>query len=276
MATNSLSTASQKSNRRALLVAVVFGILSAVLVVSYLNSTRAKDNSAGLVTVPAVFALRDIPERTQIKDGMIEVRMIVADARHPLAVQDKQRAVSQITRVPIAAGEQILSSKIADQVRDVGFSAQVPEGKRAVAIAVTEVIASGGHITPGDFVDVIAVLEVNSAASGLAGAGGGNAFAGNNQGEKPKVYTSATIMQNLQVLAVAEKADPTLQNTGDKKLAKGEDAKSVTLAVTPEQAARLFMAEELGKLRLSLRPFGENEQRKIDPAFNSLSDLFGL
>jgi pilus assembly protein CpaB len=281
MASNALSTAGRKSSRRSLMVAVVFGVLSAVLVLSYLKSARGGGENKGLVTVPVVFALRDIPERTQIKEGMLEVRQIPADAAHVLAIQEKNRAVGQITRVPIAAGEQVLSNKIADQVRDVGFSASVPEGRRAVAVAVDEVVASGGHIAPGDFVDVIAVFEVYAGDPKTTGQSGPRDFFGKDQGDKPKVFSSVTILQNIQVLAVAQKADATLPTGGDKKsggLTGGssrDEAKSVTLAVTPEQAERIFLAEEIGKLRLALRPFGDQEQRNIPAVYNNLTDLVG-
>jgi pilus assembly protein CpaB len=274
MASNTLSTAGKKSSRRSLLIAMVFGVLAAVLVLSYLRSARSDGGNKGVVMVPAVFALRDIPERTQIKEGMIEVRQVPSDARHVLALQEKNRAVGQITRVPIAAGEQILSNKVADQVRDVGFSASVPEGRRAVAVGVTEVIASGGHIAPGDFVDVVAVFEVFVPA---AGTGGPKDTFGKDQGEKPKVFSAVTLLQNIQVLAVAEKADTNLPTGGDSKKATStrDEAKSVTLAVTPEQAEKIFLSEEIGHLRLALRPFGDQEQRKVPAVYNSLTDLVG-
>jgi AmiR/NasT family two-component response regulator len=76
------------------------------------------------------------------------------------------------------------------------------------------------------------------------------------------------VLQNVQVLAVAQASDPTIQEKpsgSGKNNSKAKDLKSVTLAVTPEQAEQLFQAEALGELKLSLRPFGDDEQRKIAP-----------
>lgn len=277
MASNALSASKGKTSRRPLLLAAAFGVLSAVLILAYLKTAGSK-NSTSVATAPAVFALRDIPERTVIKDGMVEVRQIPVDARHNLAMQDKNAVIGQITRVPIQAGEQVLSSKIADQVRDVGFSASVPEGKRAVAVGVTEVIASGGHISPGDYVDVIGLFEVYAPtdANGNPTGSGPRDTAGKDQGDKPKVYTAVTLLQNIQVLAVAQNDDASLQPGSEKKSnGKPDQAKSVTLAVTPEQAEKLTLAENIGELRLSLRPFGDTEERKVTPAVNSLSQLVG-
>lgn len=281
MASNALSTSGRKSNRRAFMLAGVFGLLSAVLVLVYLTDARKGDSTA-IATAPAVFAVREIPPRTPITDGMLVVKQVPVDARHPLALEEISGARGQITRVPIAAGEQVLRTKIADQVRDVGFSAAIPEGKRAVAVGVTEVVASGGLLAPGDNVDVIGLFEVYVEKDGLsAGRRSSNNpwdTAGRDQGDKPKVFTAVTILQNVQVLAVAKNSDVTLESGADaKKKSSGrpEDAKSVTLAVTPEQAAKITLAEEIGKIRLALRPFGDTEQRRITPATNSLEELVG-
>lgn len=279
MATSALRTSGQKSSRVALLLSVAFGALSAVLVVSYLSKVKSEGGTRGVATVPAVFATRDIPERTEIKEDMVEVRNIPVDVRHSLALTDAKRAVGQITRIKIAAGEQVLSSKLADDKREAGFSAVVPEGKRAVAIAVTEVIATGGHLSPGDYVDVIGVFEVqsptDSSGNPLNQPTGATAASGNS--DKPKVFTAMTILQHVLVLAVAQQADPTIEPGGkdERKPSRADDVKTVTLAVTPEQAEKLALAEQLGKLRLTLRPFGETEQRPVRPVTNTLTDLAG-
>jgi pilus assembly protein CpaB len=273
MVATAASATQHRGNRRAFILAAVFGLAAAALSLAYLNSTnKSGGDAATIVTVPALVAARDIPSTTVIKEGMVQVKMVPVDTRLNTTVTEKQAAIGMITRVPIAQGEQILRGKIADQVRDVGFSANVPQGKRAVAVGVTEVIASGGHLGVGDYVDVIGVFEVvdPNAKPG--------AFAANGQGDKPKIYSAVTLLQNVQVLAVAQKADPTIQTDakgGDTKKVDSSEAKSVTLALSPEQAEKIFLAEETGKLRLSLRPFGEDEQRKIEPVFNSLGELVG-
>lgn len=272
MASNALSTGSRKTSRRPLILASVFGALSALLVLTYLQSAKTTEKPTTLATVPAVFALRDIPERTQIKEGMVEIRQIPVDARHRLAVSETGAVVGKITRVPISAGEQILSAKIAGEVKDVGFSAVVPDGKRAVAIGVTEVIATGGQISPGDYVDVIGVFEVNNGSFG-----GGNETSpfGGAPAAGPKVFSAVTVLQHVQVLAVAQKTDPNLPATNAKPSNNQPEAKSVTLAVSPEDAERLFLAEKVGNIRLSLRPFGDEEKRKIQPVFNELDAIVG-
>ena len=272
MATTAAAPIQRRSKRRAFIVAALFGGLAAILSFMYLKNAGNTDDAKSIATVPAVVAVRDIPERAVIKEGMIEVRMMAPDARHNLALPEKELAVGQLTRVPIATGEQVLRNKIADGVQAVGFSNNIPQGKRAVAVATTEVIASGGHIGVGDYVDVIGVFEVydpTASTKNTAAAG---------QGEKPKLFASVTILQNIQVLAVAQKSDPTIQTngkSGDNTSRKTNEAKTVTLALTPEQAEKVFLAEETGALRLSLRPFGEDEQRRIAQVTNDLPSIVG-
>src|SRR5581483_4368254 len=136
---------------------------------------------------------------------------------------------------------------------------------------------SGGHIAPGDFVAVIAVFEVYAGDTAARGGSGPRGFFGKDEGDRPKVFSSVTILQSIQVLAVAAKSDATLPTGGEKKSVTStrDEAKSVTLAVTPEQAEKIFLSEEIGRLRLALRPFGDQEQRKIPAVGNNLTDLVG-
>jgi pilus assembly protein CpaB len=278
MATNTLSTGSRKASRRPLILAIVFGALSALLVLTYLQSLKSSDKPTTTVaTAPVVFAVRDIPERTEIKEGMLEMRQIPVDAKHNLALTSKDLAVGKLTRVPISAGEQLLSTKLAGEVKDVGFSGTIPEGKRAVAVSVTEVIASGGHITPGDYVDVIGVFQVHIDPNKQQNFGPSTSGAPTDSLQlQQQVYTAVTVLQHVQVLAVAQNADQNITPTNGKAPTPTNDqAHSVTLSVSPDDAEKLFLAEEIGKLRLSLRPFNEDDQRKVQPVMNTLQDIVG-
>lgn len=265
MATNTAAPVQRRSNKRAFIVAALFGLIAAVLALSFLRKAGTGDGGASTAQLSAVVATRDIPERTVIKENMLEVKQFPADARHNLAFEDKALVIGQVVRVPIAAGEQVLKSKVAGGLQSVGFSSNIPQGKRGVAVGVSEVVATGALIGIGDFVDVIGVFEIHDPTFK-------NPVCENCQ-DKPRRYITATVLQNVQVLAVAQASDPTIQEKSggsSKNNTKAKDLKSVTLAVTPEQAEQLFQAEALGDLKLSLRPFGDDEQRKIAPIFNDV------
>ncbi len=141
----------------------------------------------------------------------------------------------------------------------------VPEGLRAMAVAVDKVVGVGGLLRPGDRVDVVAVLEVETI-------GGGTLL---------KFARSLLIGQAIEVLAVEQ----ALENQAAGEAAGGEAgtgveqppaqpfATVVTLALTPLQMQQVLLAEDQGVIRLGLRPPGESEIVNIpDTAFFSVAD----
>lgn len=258
------SSMQQRSNKRAFIIAAMFGLVAAFLSFSYLKNAGGSEKASSVPMVPVLVAIKDIDARSVIKENQLEVKQVPQDVRLNLALSDKATAVGSLTREKITAGEQILRNKVADQVRDVGFSANIPQGKRGVAIGVSEVIASGGHLGVGDFVDVVGIFEIfdpnfkNPACQQCQ--------------SQPRRYYTTTLLQNIQVLAVADKFEPTIQKDskdGESSRSRSSDqAKSVTLAVSPDQAALLLQAETMGELRLSLRPFGDDQVVNIPPIFN--------
>lgn len=260
----SASSMQPRSNRRSFIIAAVFGVVAAFLSFSYLKNAGGGERASAVPLVPVLVASKDIEARTVIKENQLEVKQVPQDVRLNLALSDKATAVGSLTREKITAGEQVLRNKVADQLRDVGFSANIPQGKRGVAIGVTEVIASGGHIGVGDFVDIIGIFEIydpnfkNPACQQCQ--------------TQPRRFYTTTLLQNIQVLAVADKSEPTIQSTGkdgeSKTGQRPNEAKTVTLAVSPDQAALVLQAETMGELRLSLRPFGDEQVVNIPPIFN--------
>jgi pilus assembly protein CpaB len=99
---------------------------------------------------------------------------------------------------------------------------------RAIAIPVATGGASTGILYPGDRVDVILTQTFK------------------NDPPLTRRSVSETVVENLRVLAVdAPDSKPT--GTG------GSFGRTVTLEVTPEQAEKINVATELGKLSLTLR-----------------------
>jgi pilus assembly protein CpaB len=266
-------------NRRFLLLALVAGLLSAILVYAAVSNASGDGDGGGggtVATVPAVVASTDIPARTEITAGMVEVRQVPVNDRNELAFTDTTQVVGQVTRFPIAAGEHVLSTKVVSltgpEVQSESLSFVIPPDMRAIAINVDQVIGSGGLVLPGDYVDVIAVFDVEFVT------GGGDAT---NRETKEKFFSS-TVLQNIEVLAVAQtivdaapeaagtpvsEATPVAAESGQRSRATeadpNPDAVTVTLAVTLADAQKIFLAEENGVLRLALRPFGDDKEQNV-------------
>ena len=262
-------TANTSKNRRALLLSLVLGLLAAFLLFRLV--TAAQPKSAAPVTVPVVVAKQDIPARTVVTGGMVAVKQVPASLRLASAFTDSKVAIGQAARAPISAGEQVLTSQITSNTVELGFSGQVPAGMRAVSINVQEVVNSGNLVQPGDSVDVIGVFQVVGKT-----VDGSTVLVKDNSGDQPKRLTSVTLAQDVKVLAVAQSFDDTPSKTPRTASKTGQgDVKTVTLAVTPEDAQKVFLADEDGTLRLALHRFDDHETPAIAPIDNSVAGVTG-
>jgi pilus assembly protein CpaB len=270
-----------RSNKAILLVALFLGLVSAVLVYVYLSQGGGDGEASAAATKPVVVATQDMSARVRITAEMVEVKSLAESAVHPDAFSSTDQLIGTVTRLPIAAEEQILSSKVAATAREVPgvgdeelpLSYVVPPDQRALSVQVSEVTGAGGLILPGDFVDVIGVFDVT--------------FYGIKEddptsSEEFDDYVAVTVLQNVQVLAVAQEVAEALPEEGDSEDTTGEesqpvlpnpadpnpDATNVTLAVSPQEAQKLALAEEMGVLKLSLRAVGETDEPTVPAVTN--------
>ncbi|MGH2350618.1 MAG: Flp pilus assembly protein CpaB [Chloroflexota bacterium] len=262
-----MSNLAQGGGRKALMLALALGLAAALLSWNYVQRAGQRARQASLV--PVLVAATDIPVRAEVAPQMLAVKHVVADARHPKALTSIEQAAGKTATLPISAGEQVLESKFVVRKEDSGLAFRVPQGKRAVSVSVTEVVAASGLIVPGDFVDVLVSLSGPQLVGDVAGLDS----------------ATVTVLQDLQVLAVAQElqgAAPPAQSNGfggakPAEAPKGQEAvarpnaRTVTLAVDPDQAQTLILAEEKGRIRLALRAVEDHQQVSVDPTL--LRDL---
>ncbi|HZQ34966.1 MAG TPA: Flp pilus assembly protein CpaB [Dehalococcoidia bacterium] len=255
------------SSRRVLLISLVFGLLSAFLVWRLLSSAGSGSTSGTMV--PVVVARQNIPARTVVTDGMISVKQVPSSLRLATAFTDTKALVGKATKDAIGAGEQVLAARVANDPRELGFTGTVPPGLRAASIQVTEVSSVGGLVQPGDLVDVIGVFQVND--NGATGSP-----LGKNDSGKTQHMIAATILQSATVLAIAQSSQNGATQPASGKVSAGKaqaDAKTVTLAVSPQDAERLALADSIGTLRLSAHRFDEPDGQSINCIENSGQSL---
>jgi len=155
-----------------------------------------------------------------------------------------ESVVDRAVVVPLVKGEPILEEKLADKAAGRGMAAIVPKGMRAFSIQTIHAAAGvGGFILPGNRVDVL----LTTSSSGRDDPTGGGA--------------TTTLLQNIEVLAVAQNLDAPKTNAMDPK------ERVVTLLVTPDHAAILDLAMNKGKLHLSLRNPQDEVEADTRPAF---------
>jgi len=253
-------------NRRYLLFTIIFAALSAILVYAAVSrgsgGTTTQAESATL-TGSMVVARSDIPARTQITADMLTLKDVPLDVRPAAALTSVDDAVGKVTRYPISAGEELTASKIvslqASQTTD-SLSFVVPKGMRAISIQADQVISAGGLILPGDYVDIMSVLDGVKA-----------------DGSVIQNYVVKTILQNVQVLAVAQNVadvaagadNGSTSGTASSTAKPNPNATTLTILTTPEQSELLFLAEANGKLRAVVRGFGDSDTPALNPIFQS-------
>ncbi len=126
---------------------------------------------------------------------------------------------------PIAVNEPILEANLAPRAAGAGLPAAIPEGMRAVSVAVNDVVGVAGFVTPGTMVDVLVTGQ-------LAGKSGD--------------AITRTVLENVRVMAAG-------QQIQQDRNGKPEKVPVVTLLVSPEDANVLTMASTEGKIQLALR-----------------------
>jgi pilus assembly protein CpaB len=225
----------QQMLQRPSLLGAIFAVLVGAVAYLYLGSGSEGDDGAGVAIerVPVLTARILIPQRAPITAADVEVRMMPAEGVHPDALDEVEDIEGQYSGGVIRPGEQILRDDISPRPGGGHLAQLIPEGSRAVSLAVSDVIAVGGLIEPGDHVDVIAVFEENRAGTNSA----------------------AQILQDVEILAVSRAvigADPAEAEEGRRSSVTSLSA-TVTLSVSAYQAQLLALADEFASLRLVLR-----------------------
>lgn len=265
-----------------LLLAILLGVATSYISWRYVQEASAASNPVHLV--PVVVATKPIPQRTIIKTEMLQVKHVPADARPQGAYTDPTQVVGKVSKAQLAIGEHLMPHQLFLQREKSGLAFMIPDSRRAIAVAVSEVIGTGGLIIPGDRVDVYALFDLKEPERAAA-----PAFPSPTPIPYERVPQRNTmialILQNVEVLAVAqsvEGVDPRGTNeqlmdqvvgqsngaNGTPPTAKARpvpQARTVTVSVTPADAEKLILAEERGKIRLALRPAAEQGQVEVEP-----------
>jgi pilus assembly protein CpaB len=124
---------------------------------------------------------------------------------------------------PLKQGEPVLRSKVTGAGQRASLAAMLDEGKRAVTVRVDDVRGVAGFVLPGDFVDIVMIADETSG--------------------KRQSY-SDILLEHVKVLAI----DQIASEAEDKPTV----ARAVTLEVTKEQAQKILLATNVGKLSLIL------------------------
>ena len=215
----------RSTNFVVLIIAVILGGMAAFLAKSWLQSHSARTDAQKTVSIlvasdtlafGAPIGAKDVREI----DWPAQSRPEGAFANFAELIKNGRR----ITLSPFVRDEPIIASKLSAPDQRASLSTVIEKGKRAVTVAVDDVRGVAGFIFPGDFVDVALTRTDNS--------------------NGPQNF-SEVILQHVKVLAIDQLAGQRQEHP--------TVAKAVTVEADPEQALKILLAANVGKLSLILR-----------------------
>ena len=209
-----------------LALAVVCGGLAAYLAFTFLRQptgpsvARAAESTASVVVAARDMNVGEIVESEDVR--LVEWPGGVVPAGYSTTPAE---VVGRGLLTPVRTHEPLLSSKLASKEAGGGLPIVIPEGKRALSVKVDEVINVAGFATPGRRVDVLVTLD--------------------EYAQREQAATQV-VLQNIEVLTAG-------QQTARDPEGEPQTVTVATLLVDPEQAEKLTLAANKGRIQLALR-----------------------
>jgi pilus assembly protein CpaB len=226
-----------------LAVAALVGLVASILVYRQVRRATAPKP---VMSLQLVVAAMPLPLGARLQDQNLRTMAWPTDSPLPPGVfTRKADCLDRALVSSVVENEPILETKLAPKEGGAGLAVTIPEGMRGVSVQVNEVIAVAGFVLPGSMVDVL--------VTGAAGVQG-------------STNITKTILENIRVLAAGQQIE-------QDKEGKPHTVPVITLLVTPEDANKLTMAANEGKIQLSLR--NTIDTKKADPPPVFQATLFG-
>ena len=221
-------------------VLFIIAIIAISFVVQGLNNNKTAqapeemvDNQTVAITTQlqkVVVVKQDIAARSTLTAEMIDIQELPAEYIHPMAIIATEEAINKLTLIPLNAGEQLLSTKIADPDTDY-LSYMLKEGYVAYTVPISELTTNAGMLRVGDKIHVLGEF--------------GAAVAGED--------LQHFVLTDLTILALG-------QNLGLNVSVSDGGFSTMTLELLPEQAQILAWAQSHGSLNYILTSVLSDEE----------------
>lgn len=222
-----------------IVVAIGVGVAASVLVAGYVKSSINEETQRLALQYEKMQKQKEQQYNEQL--AVLSQKIIEVQETSRRAAEEAGRAAAQSLQA--GGGQPGVGAPGAapGEAKKSSLAVKTPPGKRAVTVSIDSLEAVGGLINPGDFVDVIAQLNLPSTSKKV----------------DRKDSVTAMIFQKLQILAINTILDPT--NMYDEQ--QQQPSLKITFAVNPQEAGLLSFANKNGKLQLALR--GPNENKNV-------------
>jgi len=228
--------------------AVVLGLVATWLSVNYLRTREARISEEiearqkGGPTIAVVVPVKDLPRGTQISDKFVAARDIAADLVYDemiTADQFGQIAGQRLLR-PVQKGRPLRRADVFDEhLKD--FSDQIESGMRAITLETDELNSISQMLRPGNLVDLYLIAPQPG---------------GVGQQVLP-------LIERVKIVATGQNLKPAEGGAAPERPGREVSYTTITVEVTPVEAARLALAQQSGRIRAVLRNPEDEEEAEI-------------
>jgi pilus assembly protein CpaB len=221
-----------------LLLALGCGLVASIGITEVI-ARRNAETAAPLGDTRSIFvAITDIGLGDLLTSQVLKLEQWPKDKVPPGAISRIEDIEGRRARTKLYAGEPILENRLLGKgASEQGATALIPKGYRVVPVRVDSVSGGSSLILPGDRVDVMVHLV-------------------RDPSRDIQETVTRTILQDIKVFAVDNVVDLEKEKDGTRSI----NAKTISLLVTPEQAAKLMLATQLGSVNLVMRSSEDDAQ----------------
>lgn len=276
-----------------LLLGVVLAAISAIMVYVTIQGARPKP----VPTRSVLVATQVIPPRTFITAE--NSKTLFAVANWPVTIvpggvlASPSPTLNHVIVGDVEKGAPVFASNLsADQTNgQTGLSIDIPAGDVALSVPISAVNASGGAISPGDYIDMLVSVKApdtlnpaDATAAAAAAAAGGKATAasaakpaatptaaataGADGSQAGQQTISLTTLQHVKVLAMGQNITAAGQATTAKDAtpASNAGAATMTLLLSHQDALLVKYAKDSGStIDVVLRRYDDNDTSSTKP-----------
>lgn len=188
--------------------------------------------------VSVVVAKADLAPGAILSSQTVAVREVPRTFLHTDAVRSEQWSgiAGRVLSRAVRSGEAILNAHLA-QGLGAGFSAQLADGTRALTFPVDEEASIAGMLAPGDRIDLLFTTA-----------------AGNDSVTVPLLFAVPVIATGARTQTNENALPDRLQSA---------PFRTITVAVTPADAAKITLAQEAGRISVALRQLNDRSDTRI-------------
>lgn len=228
-----------KVNKKALTISLIVTLLCALVLFNYIRNLKVPTTEKAKTTI--LVSVRNISPGEQIFAADVRSIDVSSDSVPEGIVFDQTLIEGLYAKEAILIGEPFREQRLVPK-ENLSLAYRLPKGTRAVSIFVNEANLLAMQLIPGNKVDVIASWNLQTK-------------------EGVDVPVSQTVLQNVEVLALGPNLTPDdkagLPNRGTYSI--DDIPKTVTLAVTLQEAETLTYNTENSNLTIALRGQGDDE-----------------